>query len=175
MSKVIRVVLLALVLVGWAGAAQAIPVTWNLQGVTFDDGASATGFFDFDADTNVYSNYQISVTAGGIFPAFIYEDANSFLGTNNAVFVDFVRDDFESYITLAFDSALTNAGGFIDLTLRNFPAVRGSFECNNCSVLREITAGAVTTAAAAVPIPAPLTLFVLGLCGLLWTRRTRVK
>jgi hypothetical protein len=45
-----------------AGTAHAVPLTWTLQNVTFDDGGSANGSFDFDADTTSYSNIMINTT-----------------------------------------------------------------------------------------------------------------
>ena len=50
------------------GSAYAIPVTWQLQGVVFTDGGTATGSFVFAADANVYSDISITTTAGMSLP-----------------------------------------------------------------------------------------------------------
>src|ERR1051326_2147724 len=44
--------------------ALAIPITWNLSGVTFADGGTASGSFVYDADTNVYSFVNVTTTNG---------------------------------------------------------------------------------------------------------------
>jgi hypothetical protein len=40
--------------------AHAAPVTWTLDNVVFDDGATATGSFVYDRDTNTYSTISIT-------------------------------------------------------------------------------------------------------------------
>ena|ERR1017187_9831322 len=45
-------------------AAMAGPITWTFQGVTFADGGTLTGSFQFDSVINVYSNINIVTTAG---------------------------------------------------------------------------------------------------------------
>ena len=42
--------------------AQADPIIWTLHGVTFDDGGTATGRFTYDAATNTYYDWNVSVT-----------------------------------------------------------------------------------------------------------------
>ena len=44
-------------------SAQAAPVLWTLNGVSFDDGSTASGSFVYDAATNLYSNVNIVTTA----------------------------------------------------------------------------------------------------------------
>lgn len=47
----------------------AMPVQWTLQGMTFSNGSVVTGTFDFDVNTNTFSNIAISMTAGTDFAA----------------------------------------------------------------------------------------------------------
>jgi IPTL-CTERM motif len=54
------------------GRADAAPVTFTLRGVTFQDGATASGSFDYDANTNTYSNVNITTTGGTILPGATY-------------------------------------------------------------------------------------------------------
>jgi len=54
-----RLIALAL-LFGWS-SVQAVPVTWKLNDVTFDDGRYAVGTFTYDAETNLYSNASIQL------------------------------------------------------------------------------------------------------------------
>lgn len=53
-----------LALMGFAGSAQAVPVQWTLQDMTYSNGSVATGSFTYDRDTNTFSSISISVTAG---------------------------------------------------------------------------------------------------------------
>jgi hypothetical protein len=46
------------------GSVSAAPVTWTLQGVTFNDGGTASGSFVYDAQTNTYSAINITTTTG---------------------------------------------------------------------------------------------------------------
>jgi hypothetical protein len=55
-----------------AQSASANPILWNLVGVTFDDGGTASGSFVYDADTNTYSNISITTTAGSEFGGATY-------------------------------------------------------------------------------------------------------
>ena len=43
---------LAVILLLAVGSAQAVPVTWTLQDVVFDDGATLSGSFVFDVDSD---------------------------------------------------------------------------------------------------------------------------
>jgi hypothetical protein len=47
-----------------AGSASAVPVTWTLHQVVFQDGATASGSFTYDADTNTYSAINLTTTTG---------------------------------------------------------------------------------------------------------------
>ena len=57
-----RLILLVIVLAALALAASAGPLTWTLVGVTFSDGATATGSFVFDANTVTFSDIHIVFT-----------------------------------------------------------------------------------------------------------------
>jgi hypothetical protein len=157
---------------------RAAPITWQLGGVTFSDGATASGTFIYDASLDTYSAWNISVTAG-IFTTFNYQLGvdGGFVGNHPAGQVDFVA--FPSgtpgrYLRLAFSSPLTGRGG-THLLLTD----HSGYECNNCSTFRYITGGAVSTITA-VPEPPSITLIsvaltLLGLGGTLPLRGRRAK
>jgi hypothetical protein len=155
-------------------AADAAPVFWNLNGVSFADGGTASGSFVYDADADFYPTWSISVTGGttAALPAYTYITPSGFLGIHSATMADFVAVPTTRYIRLSFLSALTNSGGTIGLNTAT------SFECNNCSIRRNIVTGSVTSAGVgSVPEPASWALMLLGFgaTGYAMRRRQRTK
>lgn len=150
--------------------AQAVPITYTLQDVRFEDGASATGSFTFDANTGTASDWTISVSEG-FLSSFTYHTTNThlaianLLNANSLLFSTGLR-----YINFAFDSALTNAGG--THALRTGSA---SYECTNCDMVRYIAAGSVTSLSAEVPEPATALLMLPAALGLFAARRRAAR
>jgi hypothetical protein len=131
----------------------ATPIVWQLTGATFSDGATASGTFSYDATLDLYSAWNIVVTPG-IFTAYDYTPGvdGGFVGIHPPGQVDFVAFPPATsgrFVRLAFSSALTGAGG-TDLLRTDL----SGYECDNCSIQRYITGGAVTS----VPEPSNLTL-----------------
>lgn len=167
----------ALVLVAVAGfnPANAVPVTWNLQDWTFNDGGTASGSFVYDADTNVFSDMFIATTNGSERTGAIYGDVISggntaFSAVPNAGFPSLVSS---SNLLVMFASALTNAGGLVDV----FMGQEATCNSENCSSitgpLRFLEEGVVV---ASTPIPAALPLFLTGLVALVAVgRRKRMQ
>ena len=56
---------------------RAIPLTWTLHNVTFNDGGTASGTYVYDADTNTVSNINIVTTAGSAMPGATYTNLSS--------------------------------------------------------------------------------------------------
>lgn len=71
--KIIRQVALLCFIALGPVTAHAVPVTWYLSGVTFDDGGTATGTFVYDATAlPAYSSIDITTTAGTVLPGASY-------------------------------------------------------------------------------------------------------
>jgi len=149
-----------------ASVASASPLTWTLNGVTFDDGSTATGTFVAETTTGDLLSWNITTTPG-VLSGFVYDTttsslyardlfaANSYLFTNDLPFAD-------PYLNIAFARALSSAGT-VNFTLD------ASYECDNCNTVRFITSGSVT----AVPEPAPVALFGIALGALFLRRKAR--
>ncbi|MBW4553261.1 MAG: hypothetical protein KME35_19430 [Aphanocapsa sp. GSE-SYN-MK-11-07L] len=96
-------------------AANAFPLTWTLNNVKFTDGATATGNFDFDADSSDYTNINIIIN-GGTVPNFPYPltftDADLVVGV--PFLLSLCNPDCDGVI-FVFDDLLTNAGGSVGI------------------------------------------------------------
>ena len=147
-------VLSTLSVAGASSPVQAAILTWQLNDVVFEDGGTATGSFGFDADTNDYSDINITVEG----PAF---DGNSLNFTDDVV----VLGDNEGLglinlelpvpaVGFFWDTPLTNAGGTIDIAFGSYGTIFNLLSSDPVF----LTSGSVT----AQPIPEPLTLLATG-------------
>jgi len=155
-----------------APMAKAVPVTWSLTNVAFDDGATASGSFVWDADSRVMSSWTINVMGGSELPDFTYNSNDSFFFSYSAwssqLTLQFNDNSSNRQLRLTPVSDLTNDGLTTDIDL-NTAYQSGSIECNNCYPSRTITAGAFTTMQPASDVPEPATegITVLGLIALI--------
>lgn len=154
--------LFAFILLFTGASATAVPVTWTLQGATFVDGGTASGWFVFDADLpgqqQVITDFSISVDGGdtATFPPITYVNANAYgsvadqgAGDFGAIFSLSAPGETRG-IRIPAVSPLTNAGG----TLAINAAGLGAGECYNCGPQRSFASGnLVGTAAAAITSP----------------------
>ncbi len=175
-------IVLALALGFASVSAQAIPILWTLDSVTFDDNGTATGSFVYDADSNTYSMINVT-TMGSALGTVNYMDDHPIFGFDfQAAFLSGLAVDLTgmTILTLSFDPAtLTNAGGTLPISLD--PSTL-SFEgtCINATCVnptgfpaRVVTGGSVIGNPLAVPEPSTLALLGAGLLGL-FMRRKRV-
>jgi len=169
-KKILSALAMSAALLAAIVPAQAAPITWTLNGVTFNDGATASGSFVYDALTHAGSSFNISTTAGTL-SAFTFDDANSGfysgagVGPNNFMLF---TDTGRRYFNFSFVAPLTDAGGTYAIS----PSI--SYECANCSPFRLITGGTVSAAASnVVPEPGTLALMLPALGALAFAARRR--
>ena len=165
-----------------AARAEAAVIGYTLQGVTFIDGAVATGTVTYDLVSDFVSGVDISVTAGDLFPAAHYGDGSDIVGhglpldgKEFATF-DFSGPNPNRLLVMAFFESLGIAEThLIDLS--------NSHECYNCSPFRLITGGSLVLTnppppptVGGVPEPATWSLMIagFGLSGAALRRRRRV-
>jgi hypothetical protein len=141
-------------------------VVWQITGITFDDGATASGSFVYTAATNMYSAWDISVTFGPAFPAYRYlpNVDRGIIGISNATTVDILA--FSStvpsglrFVRLQFSVPLTDAGGTVPLMTNPAAYPFTSLERDNGRLQRFVTAGSITSIPESfTPEPSSLTL-----------------
>ena len=126
-----------------------MPPTWYLEDVQFDSGAFAIGSFVFDADTDTYSNINISIskenttnTYGDILP--LSPGNANFMLTIPVFMSDLTGQPRHS---LDFAESLTNAGGTVDISISPFSSqgVCLNPSCSGNSNAEVVTSGKVTT------------------------------
>ena len=171
MTRALGLFFVAMVLA--AHAAQASPVLWTMSGVTFDDGAVATGSFVFDADTLAYSEIDIITTAGPVLPGDSYVLMHPLFPPSShhlTLVADLPLAVGVHAMNLSFSDDLTNAGGVVQLG----PFINGiegnctSAGCFGVNPFREIAVGELR--GTAVPEPAAMALLAAGLASVLSRR-----
>ncbi len=192
--KTILGVIIAAAALGFAAPASADTIAnFTLDGVTFDDGGTATGSFTLDLDTSTLSNVNITTSMNidsltGFGATYNDSSSNSFTNGTTAQFeFDNLYYYFPVPIPTGEDSLIIDLPG--PLTAGNLAGssnfvASGSeseylFICGEpyddfCGA-RSITAGTLDTGVSATPIPAALPLFAggLGFVGYLTSRKKR--
>ena len=158
-------ILVGLAVFLFAGMANAIPVTWTLNNVLFDDGGTAYGSFTYDADINLYSNIDVTTTAGSTASGGHYDVCHFFYcvasGSETLAVFGLSTDDYAWFgITLA--GPLSNSGGNVQIQT-------GPCQTSCEYPGRDVISGSVS----AVPVPAAVWLFGSALAGLGWMRHKR--
>lgn len=198
--KTILGVIIAAAALGVAAPASADTIAnFTLDGVTFDDGGTATGGFTLDLTSGTLSNVNITTTSGN--PADGYGDTYDDPGSNNfGPFPDIYTNTFTNGTTpeFQFDDFFYIGEGILDIDLAapltdaslagsSSLSITGSesayfFLCgleapgaDYCGT-RDITGGSLDIGGlAATPLPATLPLFAggLGIVGFLSRRKKR--
>lgn len=150
-----------------SSSVKAAVVNWSLDGVTYNDGGTARGSFQYDADTNQIGNFDISVTDGSTFSSFDYQLAGLFGGFDGTGFS--LRNFYSNnrWFQLTFDSPLTNAGGIVSYTPKiSFEAICFDVNCSTPVLpARFVSAGTFVGTASTKKVPEPLTTMGTVLAG----------
>ncbi len=168
--------LFALLLIAIGGPAQAAPIRWTLGGVAMVDGATAFGSFVYDANTNLFSQIDVTTAGGSVFagahfvgqpPVFGLELADRLILVTSAVPINFFGTPA---LALYPTAGLTNAGGIVGLLggIRSdsFETTCGAFftttDCEGPGPVRlNFSSGHLT--GTAIPEPAAASLTAMGL------------
>jgi hypothetical protein len=154
-------------------------IDWTLEGVTFDDGGTASGTFSTDSSTGNIVSYDITTTPGSSLVGTEYDSTTApFVANNQSGPNSFALLTGGLYINLTFLNPLTSPG--IDpIVIGNYQAsnTAKSWECNNCSPIRLIATGEAVSS----PVPEPSTwammlvgFAALGFAGYRFSRRASV-
>jgi MYXO-CTERM domain-containing protein len=160
---------------GAAGGTANASVLWHLNDFSFDDGATASGWFNWDETSNKATSWNIAATAGTL-PAFTYTDSNS------ATYTTFAGDNITFYIgnrqfrigTASADAFDTPSAHLAPFGSNGNVGSYGYLECINCSPYRIGQSGAYLSAQVqptTVPEPSTAALGLLALGLLVAVRR----
>ena len=173
----LRTLLIAAAVLLLPSLASADGITWTLNDVTFIGGGSASGSFNYDAVSNLYSAVNVATTAGAPFAGSSYNTITDAIYFNSTA-IGFGPNPFLNYnggnltgatvIELLFLNPLTNAGGTDSVY-----AVE--FLCNDSTcddpATRYSTSGFVSGSSVPAPEPSSLILLASALAAFFLFRR----
>jgi hypothetical protein len=154
-----------------ASVCASANTTFVLNGVTFSDGATASGSFTINTALNALVSWSINVTGSSLSPTANYDYTSTPSDSNyfniSPTEVALASSPFAEYLVLIFNSSL-GGGGTIGL-------ISGiSVDCNPTG-----TCGALSTGSVSVVTPEPATALLIipmmGLLGLLVYRRASTR
>jgi hypothetical protein len=147
---------LLLALLSLPSIASADSILWTLSGVTFSDGATASGSFDYNSATNTFSAIDIVTSTGNT-----YQTLSGPLGgfsSSVGLFLGATSGDLTStpLLVLFFDNPLFNSGGTVTdplatgLDFGGGEGTCGDAACGSQTEDRFITGGEATSTVAVV-------------------------
>jgi hypothetical protein len=155
------------------GAANANPLTWNLEDFVFNDGGTASGSFVFDTTTGHYTDISIVTTVGTAFPGASYDTPDPASAGNSTFFsavnsANLANLNGTPLLAFLWAAPLTSAGGTVDIKFTSFHYEGSCFSgCNGITIDRSLVSGDITTNAVnAVPEPSTWAMMILGFAGI---------
>ncbi len=99
-SLITALMLVALFCMPSIASADGVPVPWTLTGVTFSNGETASGSFDYNSVTNMFSSIDITTTAGNTYKTL----SGAFPGSSGStgLFLGASSGDFTGPLLLLF-------------------------------------------------------------------------
>ena len=143
-----------------AEVARAGPVTWDMQGVMFSDGAVASGYFVYDADTQDVTDWSVMTSTSGLFQGFFYTATTSIAVTNvGGCDVDFIAAENSSQFLCLNPASALVAGASPDLLPSSLESGMGGSRTIATGDLQDPPTGP----GAAIPEPTTLSSVALAL------------
>jgi len=160
--------------------ASANPIMWTLNDFEFNDGGFAIGSFVFDADTALFSEVNITTTAGSTLSGDTYGFAGPYSGRTSGSFATSDTADYTDQLNFFFniDGVMSNAGGTLNVfgfnsyDIGDFAWGEGICSDSACGDYDDALTSrsylvnstpTITGAAVDVPSPGTLSLLMLGL------------
>jgi hypothetical protein len=150
---------------GLAEPATASILHWELENVLFDDGGQMSGTFSVDTTNGAVTAFDITTTTGSILAGFHYDGATGFAGGDLLSGNSFIIQDNEQDRYIQFDFANPLVSGGVNPLLPPPAVGSGSFECNNCVVVRTVLDGG-DARTIAVPELSTWAMLLVGFAGL---------
>ena len=163
-NKTLTMATVFLLLVSGSPMASAVPLTWQVD-ANFP-GCPVTGSFKFDADTNTYTDIQITtISCGSPIFGYVYADPGPRTGTPTFLSVSGPTPPGVAFSLLNLNftpPGLTNTGGTVPIELfLEVVDVGGPAPAE-----RDTTKGTVTAIINPVPEPNAIIYLLFGLAGL---------
>ena len=100
-------------------SVQAVPISWQLQDVTFDDDGIATGYLVYDDDLGSIIDWDITTSGGDdlTFPSVTYDGITSEASSSNSFFLFYLLGDTNRQLRLTPMTALDGSIASVELQL----------------------------------------------------------
>jgi len=156
-----------------SASAHAMSLTWTFQDAYFHDKSSLSGSFDFDADTDTFSNISLNTQDGRRIGGSHYTSVIPGLSTS----VSIAAMSLGNYIGVLLTAPMTNAGGSIGvMPLLSTEGVLKRFFGKTLPLpKRFLVKGKLVADAVSLPEPATLAIFSVGLLGIFSMRRRKQR
>jgi hypothetical protein len=155
MKKITKLLTIAGLAFAFATCASA-DITWTLNDITFNNGNTATGFFETDNAITTIDLFSINVTGPATGAAFA---ATVMPSTYLPSEIGIANTGFSEYVDLLLSSPLTSAGGTVK--------IGSGYDCPGCGTLIiNSDTGVTGVTTSATPEPRFGAFLVMGLVGL---------